>query len=72
MRFEMRQIVVKQIPYLDKISKESSMENVFKNLKLWKIIGNGAGSGVASYEVDPSCKIIDMYKRWQYITNVKD
>ena len=31
MRFEMRQIFVKQISYLDKISKESSMENVFKN-----------------------------------------
>ena len=42
----MRQIFVKQIPYLDKISKESSMENVFKNWKLWKIIiGNGAGPG---------------------------
>ena len=31
MRFEMRQIFVKQIPYLDKISKESGKENVFKN-----------------------------------------
>ena len=41
----MCQIFVKQIPYLEKISKESSMENVFKNWKLWKIIGNGAGPG---------------------------
>ena len=60
----MRQIFVKQIPYLDKISKESSMENVFKNWKLWKIIGTAQARRRRQRrclrEVDPSCKMIDI------------
>lgn len=50
----MRQIFVKQIPYLDKISKESSMENVKMFLKIENYgklserrRPGGAGSGVA-------------------------